>query len=42
MNKKFLDLNKNKFSLNILFQHMPNLVNHLHYRIVDVSTIKEL
>ena len=21
---------------------MPNLVDHLHYRIVDVSTIKEL
>jgi len=22
--------------------HMPNLMNHLHYRIVDVSTVKEL
>jgi len=25
-----------------LVRHMPRLVNHLHYRIVDVSTIKEL
>ena len=25
-----------------LVKHMPRLVNHLHYRIVDVSTIKEL
>ena len=25
-----------------LVKYMPRLVNHLHYRIVDVSTIKEL
>ena len=25
-----------------LIKFMPNLINHLHYRIVDVSTIKEL
>lgn len=25
-----------------LVKHMPRLVKHLHYRIVDVSTIKEL
>lgn len=25
-----------------LVKHMPRLVSHLHYRIVDVSTIKEL
>ena len=25
-----------------LEKHMPNLMDHLHYRIVDVSTVKEL
>ncbi|KAI9551549.1 hypothetical protein GHT06_021882 [Daphnia sinensis] len=25
-----------------LYRYMPKLVNHLHYRIIDVSTIKEL
>jgi oligoribonuclease len=25
-----------------LCQEMPNLISHLHYRIVDVSTVKEL
>jgi oligoribonuclease len=25
-----------------LKREMPNLMNHLHYRIVDVSTVKEL
>ncbi|KAK2702761.1 hypothetical protein QYM36_018637, partial [Artemia franciscana] len=25
-----------------LAKHMPRIINHLHYRIVDVSTIKEL
>jgi oligoribonuclease len=25
-----------------LVKHMPKLIDHLHYRIVDVSTIKEL
>ncbi|KAJ2008921.1 rna exonuclease, partial [Coemansia thaxteri] len=25
-----------------LRRHMPDLINHLHYRIIDVSTIKEL
>ena len=25
-----------------LVKHMPDFMGHLHYRIVDVSTIKEL
>ena len=25
-----------------LYKYMPRLMNHLHYRVVDVSTIKEL
>ena len=25
-----------------LNRYMPSVINHLHYRIVDVSTIKEL
>lgn len=25
-----------------LYRYMPKLINHLHYRIVDVSTVKEL
>ncbi len=25
-----------------LYKYMPKLINHLHYRIIDVSTIKEL
>lgn len=25
-----------------LYRYMPNLIHHLHYRIIDVSTVKEL
>jgi len=25
-----------------LYRYMPKVINHLHYRIIDVSTVKEL